>query len=83
VRRTTCTPPRNSLISLTLRKIPNFCIGNLICAQYKFMDGHHLNLEAWFKDVLNYRVNNDIADRIKKKGNTHDVLPLKQNWLYA
>jgi hypothetical protein len=47
------------------------------------MDGHHLNLEAWFKDVLNYRVNNDIADRIKKKGNTHDVLPLKQNWLYA
>jgi hypothetical protein len=25
---------------LTLRKIANFCIGNLICAQYRFMDGH-------------------------------------------
>jgi hypothetical protein len=24
VRRTTCTPPRNSLISLTLRKIAHF-----------------------------------------------------------
>jgi len=24
VRRTNCTPPRNSLISLTLRKIANF-----------------------------------------------------------
>ena len=24
VRRTTCTPPRNPLISLTLRKIANF-----------------------------------------------------------
>ena len=31
---------RNSLISLTLRKIANFCIGNLICAQYRFMDRH-------------------------------------------
>ena len=40
VRRTTCTPPRNSLIFLTLRKIANFCIGNLICAQYRFVDGH-------------------------------------------
>ena len=29
VRRTTCTPPRCSLISLTLRKIAHFCIGNL------------------------------------------------------
>jgi len=32
----------NSLISLTLRKIANFCIGNLIYAQYRFMDGHEL-----------------------------------------
>ncbi len=42
MRRTTCTPPRNSLISLTLRKITNFCIGNLICEQYRFVDGHEL-----------------------------------------
>jgi hypothetical protein len=30
VRRTICTPPRNSLISLTLRKIAHFCIGNIV-----------------------------------------------------
>jgi hypothetical protein len=29
-------------LALTLRKIANFCIGNLICAQYRFMDGHYL-----------------------------------------
>jgi hypothetical protein len=34
---------RNSLISLSLRKIAHFCIGNFICAQYKFMDGHELS----------------------------------------
>jgi len=33
---------RNFLISLTLRKIANFCIGNLIYEQYTFMDGHLL-----------------------------------------
>jgi hypothetical protein len=33
-------PPRNSLIVLTLRKIAHFCIGNLICAPYRFMDGN-------------------------------------------
>ena len=27
-------------IALTLRKIAHFCIGNLICAQYRFMDGY-------------------------------------------
>jgi hypothetical protein len=26
-------------IILTLRKTTNFCIGNFICAQYRFMDG--------------------------------------------
>ena len=35
-----CTPPRNPLVSLTLRKFAYFYIGNLICAQYRFMDGH-------------------------------------------
>ena len=38
VRRTMCTPPRCSLIALTLRKIAHFCIGNLICAQYRFSE---------------------------------------------
>ncbi len=51
--------------------------------KFSFTDGRRLNLDAWFKDVLSYRVNNDIADRIKKKGNTHDVLPLRSNCLYA
>jgi hypothetical protein len=27
-------------LSLTLRKIAHFCIGNLICAHYKFLDGN-------------------------------------------
>ena len=31
-------------LSLTFRKIAHFCIGNLICAQYRFMDGHQLIL---------------------------------------
>jgi hypothetical protein len=45
VRRTTGTPPRCSFIVLTLRKIAHFCIGNLICAPYRFMDGHSLNVK--------------------------------------
>ena len=44
VRRTICTPLRYSLISLTLRKIAHFCIGNLICAHFTFTDGHGFNL---------------------------------------
>jgi len=31
-------------LSLTLRKIAHFCIGNLICAQYRFIDGYYLNV---------------------------------------
>jgi len=92
VRRTTCTPPRNSLIwlgasmplsltggysavqfrcpakvSLNLRKIANLCIGNLICAQYRFIclmiidfseiifSGHR-NME--FRSIWNFYSNN-------------------------
>jgi len=29
-------------LSLTFHKIAHFCIGNLICARYRFMDGHFL-----------------------------------------
>jgi hypothetical protein len=29
-------------LSLTLRKIASFCIENIICAQYRFIDRHEL-----------------------------------------
>jgi hypothetical protein len=38
-----------SLITLTLRKIAHFCIGNLNCAQYIFLDGHELMLISMAK----------------------------------
>jgi hypothetical protein len=31
-------------LSLTLRKIANFCTGNLICAHYRFMDRYKLKI---------------------------------------
>ena len=44
---------RNFLISLTLREIANFCIGNIICGQYRFMDRHYLGIEQ--DCCLNYK----------------------------
>jgi len=37
---------------LTLRKIANFCIGNLICAQYRFMDEHELGFRGVWERTM-------------------------------
>jgi len=58
--------------------------------KFSFMGGHYLKSESCMKINMSLynsstraRFWNYFLGTIIKKGNTHDVLPLKQNWLDA
>ena len=60
------------------------------CVHFKFMDGHYLTQESYMKmyeSLSNFSTRTRFScyflGTVIKKGNTHDVLPLKQNCLYA
>jgi hypothetical protein len=81
VRRTTCTPPRNSLISLTLRKIANFCIGNLICAHYRFIDGHYIAFSVTVRMSALFMDNPpDFLNKFPPKTVKPETATLAQKW---